>query len=75
MSIGTIFLIILVLILLGGFSGLGAARSTGPAITPWRVRPRDCDSFDLGFARQNLKTPPIIDDPAPHAKKRSQLAS
>ena len=33
MSIGTILLIILVIILLGGFSGLGAARSTAPAIT------------------------------------------
>ena len=33
MSIGTILLIILVIILLGGFSGFGAARSTAPAIT------------------------------------------
>ena len=33
MSIGTILLIILVIILLGGFSGLAAALSTAPAIT------------------------------------------
>ena len=33
MSLGTILLIILVIILLGGFSGLAGARSTGPAIT------------------------------------------
>ena len=33
MSLGTILLIILVIILLGGFSGFGGARSTGPAIT------------------------------------------
>jgi hypothetical protein len=33
MSLGTILLIILVIALLGGFSGLGAAPSTGPATT------------------------------------------
>ena len=33
MSLGTILLIILVIALLGGFSGLGAAPSTEPAIT------------------------------------------
>jgi hypothetical protein len=30
MSIGTILIIILVIALLGGFSGFGVARSTGP---------------------------------------------
>jgi hypothetical protein len=33
MSLGTIVLIILVIALLGGFSGLGGAPSTGPATT------------------------------------------
>ena len=33
MSIGTILLIILVIILLGGFSGIGVVPSTGPATT------------------------------------------
>jgi hypothetical protein len=32
MSLGVIILIILVIALLGGFSGLGGARFTGPAI-------------------------------------------
>ena len=33
MSLGTILLIILVIVLLGGFSGFVAARFTGPATT------------------------------------------
>ena len=58
MSIGIILLIILVLILLGGFSGLGGGPFYGTGyLHRWRVRPGDCDSFDLGFARQNLKKP------------------
>ena len=33
MSIGTILLIILIIILLGGFSGIGVVPSMAPAIT------------------------------------------
>jgi hypothetical protein len=71
MSIGTILLIILVLILLGGFSGFGGGTVLWDRLLRrWRIRPCDCDSFDLGFARQNLKKPTLLDCRLP-TKERS----
>ena len=53
MSIGTIILIILVIALLGGFSGIGGGLRHRLL---WRRRPRPdrCHSADLAVARQTL---------------------
>ena len=54
MSIGTILLIILVIILLGGFSGFGGAPFYGTGLRRWRARPHTRYRAGLGFARQVL---------------------
>ena len=55
MSIGTILLIILVIILLGGFSGFGGRSVLRRRLLRWRrARPHNHYPIDLGFARQAL---------------------
>ena len=55
MSLGTILLIILVIILLGGFSGFGGGPFYGDRLFRWRWdRPHTHYRAGLGFARQAL---------------------
>jgi len=66
MSLGTIILIILVIALLGGFSGLGG----GPILRYWllrrrRPRPCDCCFVDLAFALARFDLATIMSKPRP----------
>jgi hypothetical protein len=54
MSLGTILLIILVIILLGGFSGFGGPVLRDRLLRWRRARPHNRNPTDLGFARQAL---------------------
>ena len=52
MSIGTILLIILIILLLGGFSRFGGGPFYGNRLLRrWRTRHCDCHPVDPGFAR------------------------
>ena len=58
MSVGTIILIILVIALLGGFSGIGGGPFYGTGYYGRRrPRPRDCYSVDPASAWQDLTQP------------------
>ena len=57
MSLGTILLIVLIIILLGGFRALVAVRSRHRLLRRWRNRPRVGDRVDPGLARQALSAP------------------
>jgi hypothetical protein len=56
MSLGTIILIVLVVALLGGFSGVGGGRSTAPATTAAGTGSGVGSRAGFGVARQNLKS-------------------
>jgi hypothetical protein len=60
MSIGTILIIILVILLLGGFSGFGGGPFYGTGYYGWGTGLGDCHPVDLGFARQNLNKPNVL---------------
>ena len=49
MSLGAILLIVLIIALLGGFSGVQAVHSMEPAITVGWIRAGNCHTIDIGL--------------------------